>query len=585
MPRLAALLVFLVIRLICTGPSLQAAEKSAAQLLPKSVAAYVEISAPPKLIETVLDHPLARRIEAHPGYQKYLESPQYLQYLEFVKQVEAKLGIPLRAAVTSVAADGIYVGGDLATQGVVVLVRSRDEKLTAKVRDTAVELARAAATAEGKPDPIKIDDHRGVALYGLDDVRLGAHGRWLIASNKALLIRAVLNSALDEKTESLSDDTQFKSAYAARPEHATAWAYADLRVISTLTGLQGVFGQKSDNPALELLAGGIVGALPAAAYATGTLHVEQERVGLQLSIPAKVETLARRREFFFGEKGTGQAPPLLQPKQTVLAISAYRDFASLWRNAPDLFNEQVNAQFAEAEAGLSTFFSGRNWRDDILGNLEPGIQLVVARQEYGGEVVPAMKLPAGAIVMQLKNPQETARIFKITFQSAIGFLNVVGGMNGLDPLDVNSEKHKDMLVVAAEYLPPKDKAIRKAAPPHFNASPTAVFKGDTFILSSTRSLAMEVADLLDRKGVVESDPINSQLETNFEVLSEVLADNKEPLIAQNMLEKGHDRPAAEKEIGGLLEVLSLLRDTRLRISADDKTLGVQWEVRLKENDK
>ena len=83
------------------------------------------------------------------------------------------------------------------------------------------------------------------------------------------------------------------------------------------------------------------------------------------------------------------------------------------------------------------------------------MQVVVARQEFPQDgVTPAIKLPAAAVVVRMKKPEETARIFKITFQSAVGFLNVVGGMNGIDPLDLNSEKVGDALVVSSDYLPP-----------------------------------------------------------------------------------------------------------------------------------
>ena len=94
----------------------------------------------------------------------------------------------------------------------------------------------------------------------------------------------------------------------------------------------------------------------------------------------------------------------------------------------------------------------------------------------------------------MKKPAETARIFKITFQSVIGFLNIAGGMNGVDPLDLNSEKVGDALVVSSDYLPPKDEKSRGEAAMHYNASPTVAFVGDRFILASARPLAMALVE-------------------------------------------------------------------------------------------
>jgi hypothetical protein len=556
-----------------------AAEKTASQLLPASVVAYVEIPQPAKLADSVLDHPLAKAIEQHPDYQKYLESPQYQQYQELVKVVEDKLGLKLRAATTALAAEGIYLGVDLATQGVVLLVRSSDEKLTAKARDTFMELARAHAVQQGRSDPIQVDKEGDTNVYRVDEARFTTHGRWLIVSNKPLLLSAVLNNCTSDDAGCLDRDSQFEAVYQARSADATAWTYLDLRLLRAAGLLKAAVSQKSDNPVLELLAGGIVGALPDASYVTGTLKWDGVKLAMTFAMPANLPAAAKRREFYFSPDGNGNAPPLLEARSAILSLSTYRDLASLWRHAPDLFNEQVNAGFAQAETGLSTFFSGRNFRDEILGNLEPGLQLVVARQEYQ-EVTPALKLPAGAIVVQMKNPAETARIFKITFQSAIGFLNVVGGMNGVDPLDVNAEKSPGLVVVTAEYLPPKDEAVRKAAPPQYNVSPTAIFVGDKFILASSKGLAMEVLDSV-RKQPAAVKEVNTSLKADIDVLHAILADNTEALVTQNLLAKGHDRAAAEKEIKGLLEALGHVKATSLQLLADETHLKLSWEVELK----
>jgi hypothetical protein len=252
----------------------------------------------------------------------------------------------------------------------------------------------------------------------------------------------------------------------------------------------------------------------------------------------------------------------------------------MWKHAPDLFNDEVNAKFVEAEGGLKTLFAGRDFRDDILGNLQPGMQIVAVRQQYkAGDIVPAIKLPAIAMVMQMKNPAETARIFKVTYQSFIGFINIAGGQNGIDPLDLNSEKIGDALVVSAEYLPPDDEKTRQAAPPQFNASPTAAFVGDKFILSSTKPLALELVELV-KKAPAAPGGTNTALRIDGQIAQAVLDDNRESLITQNMLERGHDRAAAEQQITGLLAAAKQLAATTLRLMQNAGELRLDWEVKL-----
>ena len=320
--------------------------------------------------------------------------------------------------------------------------------------------------------------------------------------------------------------------------------------------------------------------MPDAPYVTASLELDSSRLKLTATLPADPRAIAKSREFYFGAEGNGAAPPLLRPQESLLTLSTYRDLASLWRHAPDLFDERVNAKMAEAESGLATFFGGRNFRDEILGNLQPGLQLVVARQQFPqAGVTPAIKLPAVAVVLRMKKPAETTRVFKITFQSFIGFVNITGGMKGLPPLDLNSEKTGDALVVGTEYVPPDKIESRNEAAIHFNASPTAVFIGDRFILSSARPLALELAEQVQRESPVEVD-INTNLLVDAKATHTALTDNREPLIARNMLDRGHDRAAAEREIDGLLRALAGVDQSSVQLTSDGQRLQLSVAIAL-----
>ncbi len=559
--------------------SLLAQEKTAHQLMPVSTVGYVEIPQPQKLLDTVLDHPLAKEVEKLPPYQEAFNSPQYHQLMQVVGHVEDKLGMKWRPAIGTLTDGGIALGFDLSTQGAVLLLKSKDAAFAEKARDTLLELARAEASRQGRKDPIAEQEIAGIKTYHAGEGRLAVMGPWILVTNKEALLRIVIDN-YHGKGESLGGEEQFKTALKTRHGHATAWAYFDLRVLWLTGMLDAALNKKSDNPALELLAGGVIGSLPGAPYVTASLEVEKSHIRLSTDLPCDTKEAAKKREFYFGPDGNGAAPALLHPSETLLSLSTYRDFFSMWRHAPDLFNEKVNASFAEAEGGLTTIFSGRNFRDDILGNLEPGMQLVVTRPKFAeGSVTPTIKLPAGAIVVRMKKPEETARQFKITYQSVIGFLNVVGGMNGLDPLDQSTEKTSNGLIVFAEYLPPAKLENKSEAPLHFNASPTVAFVGDKFILSSSKGLAQELMDLLQKNPASAKD-VNTALQLDANVLGKVLEDNKTSLIAQNMLEKGHDQTAAEQEIGLVMKAVSELQGASLSLKTVEKSLRLSLEVKL-----
>jgi hypothetical protein len=572
-------LLFVLSAAVPVTTSVAAAEKTAQDLLPASTVGYLEIAQPGKLIDVVLDHPLAVEIEKQPEYQRLLRSPQYEQFRSLLKRFEEQLGTPWRKAAASLTTGGLYFGFDLPTQGVVGLAQAADEKLAEKARDALLELARSTASAGGKNDPVKEDEHRGVKIYELGDAHLAVCGKWLVATNKRPLIWMVLENYLTASS-SLGADEQFRMVSSARGPQPATWLYVDLRVLRAIGPFRSGASKKSDNPPLEVVAGGIIGAVPDAAYVTASLQLDASRLKLTATLPCNPRAVAKTREFYLGPEAAGAAPPLLHPNRTLLAISTYRDFASLWRNAPDIFDQKINAQMVETESRLTTFFAGRNFRDDILGNVEPGIQLVAVRQEFPqGGITPAIKLPAGALVARMKKPEETARMFKISFQSLIGFLNIAAAGQGIGPLEMNTEKLGGALVISSQYLPPTKAEARTEAPLQYNASPTIAFVGDRFILSSSRQLALELAEQLQQESTTASS-LNTVVALDAKVGQAALADNRNSLVAQNMLSRGHDRAAAEDETDRLLKALKFLDSASLRLTTGEDKLQLTAEVVL-----
>jgi hypothetical protein len=557
------------------------AKKSALDLLPPSTVAYVEMPAPGKLLDTILDHPLTHQLEQHPDYQRALESPDVQQLREVVKLFEGKLGTEWRPALRSLTADGVYLGVELGTQGVVVLVRSSDPALLVKTRDTFIELARKDAADKGKEDPIKSEDYHGVTAYKLNDVYYATLGPWLILTNKARVGQMIIDNALDEGRQSLGNERQFQEAVKQKVGTPTVWAYVDLTILRVSGVAKNLLNKKSDNPAGELLIGGVLAAAPDAPFVTASLTVDKERIALSTAIPFDAKKAAKAREYYFGPNGTGAAPALLNPKDTIVSFSTYRDFGLMWKQAPDLFDDNANAKFAEAENTLTTLFSGRSFPDDILANLEPGVQWVVTRQSFGkDDVTPQLKLPATALVFRMKKPAETARQFKITYQSLVGFLNIAGGMNKLEALEQDTEKIGGVTVVSASYIPPEKAEDRAAAGIHFNASPTVAFVGDRFILSSTKGLAIELGQMLEKNPPKPDEGVNTQLQISADALRATLADNRPQLVAQNKEEKGHSEADAEREIDLLMKLLAGLKSTSFSLTTKNDSLRASWELQL-----
>ena len=134
--------------------------------------------------------------------------------------------------------------------------------------------------------------------------------------------------------------------------------------------------------------------------------------------------------------------------------------------------------------------------------------------------------------------------------------------------------------VSSQYAAEDDEKESTNARINFNFSPSIVFHNDVFVVSSTTTLANEIAE---RSNADLSDSADNTLaHANIGAIGKALEANKEHLIAQNMLEDGNTREEAEAQIGVILSLLQIVDDVTVRLSPVEKAMRLSLQVRLSE---
>ena len=287
------------------------------------------------------------------------------------------------------------------------------------------------------------------------------------------------------------------------------------------------------------------------------------------------------REYYFGPNNSGQAQEPIALLDSIFTFSTYRDLSQMWLRAGDLMTDKANDELAQADSQLTTFFSGKDFAEDILGSLYPELQFVVTRQNPEDFVVkPAIKLPAFAIVARLREPDATVPQFRRVFQSFVGFINVLGAMNGQPQLDLAMESIEKVKLIAATYVPETDDEDSKAKI-NFNFSPSLAFAGDRMVLASSKQLATDLAQA-EAPAALKPDAAGRNPNTvaflEVPTLREILADNQAQLVAQNMLDKGHSQEAAEQEIAVLIAIVDLFQSADLSLSSAADSLQLDGKL-------
>ena len=582
---LLALMLLSRVKAVDSAPS--ADDRSAAQLLPATTLVYVEIPEPKKLVELVFDHPMRKKLEAMDQYKAFKASPQYTQLMAGVAIFEKQVDMKWREAIEAVAGGGMTLAFDPTTNGVVILIKADDLKKMEQVRDGVFNFVRATA---GKNDPLKPNNYRGIDTYkGPGGGGFAIHGKWIILTNNKDLGQQVLDTIIDNPKQTLATDKEFAAAKAMATGRSssntsagdlpTLWTFARIAGVRDAGLLNALMKEKSDNPGAELILGGLQETIKHANYATAALRLKHDEIRLTLAAPHDHAKVPKVREYFFAPHGQG-APRPLKVEGTALSITTYRDISAMFKSADELFEEAVAANIANADSQISLFFGGRKFYDEVIGALKPQMQFIVARQNFK-DVTPGIKLPAFALAARLKkNDPTTIAQFKAAFQSIVGFANLQGTMEGRAMLVPDMDKLDGATLLWASYLLDEKKTDPKKADIYFNFSPAMAIAGDRVFFCSTKELAEQLIAAAKKQTGSEFVDDNTLLELDGPAVIQMLRDNRDQLIAQNMVSKGNSPEAALAETDLLLELANSVKGSTFSLSFKNNAASLDWGVKL-----
>ena len=542
------------------------------KMLPATTAIYVEV----KSLESVLEHPLSKTLQDSTAFKKLWRSPEVMKLRGGLVLFEFAIGDKVDSLAKNLTANGFHFAVDKTTEGAVLLACTESQEWIEEYLQKLVKLARADANSKNQPDPIREVEYRGIRGYEFQKVIVGSIGSILLVTNKKELGKSIIDRHLDSTDDHLLSNSLFQRAWTSNAQHelknseeSFVKAFIDLDTLRNAGVAKDLLMGKSWDFAGELILGGVLASIQKTSFAAGELFLAENKLSMQLRIPHSREWTEKSRTFFVGPMGNGHASSLIDSSGWMASLIAYRNLTELWLRAGDLFNEQVNDQLAQADNTLTTLFSGKDFGKDILGAIEPQIQLLVTEQQFEPSYAPAIQLPSVGLVAKLKDPRMKNEL-KRTFQSFIGFLNVTGAMQGNPQLDLDSESIEGKQIYTATYIREGDKRYENGLPIQFNFSPTLAFDGDLVFIASTNTLVKKIAINSTKQNEAETlAKNNTVLEVNFKSLQNVLEANRRQLVSQNMLEKGHSKSEAEKETDTWISLLSLLRTGTAVLRFDD----------------
>jgi hypothetical protein len=565
--RLAHRLAYLIV----IGTSLAAwsnvafaAEVEPQRLMPETATFYAEISQPLTLLDQARGSPWIAQLERSDKARQVYQSGGFRKFKTAVTLIETRLGRKWPAIARELAGS-VHFAYDVTSQTSLLVLKPQRAETLAELHEAIVKLIELDATSKGSSSPIESAAYGQISTwsFGPQDHHAIAAGL-LLQSNQLAGLHAAIDRLTDKEPTSLADTAFYREAREAAGSQAVGWSVVRLEELRNVSEVSQALDGKSDNPLAELVAGGIFGTLRTSPWVVSSLHMDQNQLRLRTELPRTSDASATRDWYFPAPEDHVSAAPLRLPR-TLLSLSSYRDAAGMWQARDELFNEETAAKLAQADTNLGLYFAGQDFGTQILSEFRPHWRLAIARQQYEpGQPIPAIKLPALAFVMELKNPQSFGTTMLVSFQKTIGLINLVGGQQGQQQLLLTSESYRGANISKATYLF-DDATNMQAAPIYYNASPSCALMNNNFIVGTTTEIVRQTIDALASTNSSEEAAVNTRVRIDLAEIAAALADNRALLVSQNVLKEGHSTEQAEQEIDLVLELLRWARQASLSL--------------------
>ncbi|MFH1719702.1 MAG: DUF3352 domain-containing protein [Planctomycetota bacterium] len=550
--------------------------------IPQDAIISLELSRPRELLELLAGEKTIAAVKGLPVYQRQVSNPKFNEFLNLVRFMEATLETDWRTGLAKLTGGGITIAV-CPEDTVLLIVDAEDERMLERLHETFLNVARSEAEKQGRGERVASTQYQGVTAWTFDGKEAHAIiGRRLILANRPEGLKTVLGMRARTGGASLASKPAYRAAKRQAGPAPVATAFVDLKPLMQIPDIARLLGRQNENPLAALVFAGIAEAVRDSNWLALGLNIQDSTLTVRASVDGK--TVAQTSPAGFAlpkEPGEGVLPNLSVPRR-IAALTLYRDLHQFYAAKDDLFPERTSGLiFFENMMGI--FFSGRDLTNEVLAETKPEIRLVVAEQEYDPAIgTPQVELPAFAVILRLRNPEQFNEVAEEAWQKAVGLINFTRGQQAMAGLIIDRPVHADTRFTVA-YFSTAQIEDKTRLDQRFNLRPAIAMPGEYLVLSSTDGLARDIIDALGREGKERARPLpetHSLLEIEGGQLASILEANREVLVRGDMIKKGSTREDAETGIDMLITLAKFVERVELSIGMHEGLTQARLETKL-----
>jgi len=563
-------------------PGWAMAQAPPAQSLSQDAVICLQLTRPKLLLELLTGKEMTRAITSLPLYQGLLSQPKFTEFLNVIKFLETTLQTDWRTGLARLAGGGITIAV-YPQDTVVAVVDAEDELILQRLHEIFLTIARTEAQKQGRPETVASKEYAGTTAWTFDGKEAHAIvGKRLIFASRAEALKTVLDLHAQPDGKALADNPAFQAATRAAGPNAVASAFVNVKPLMALPQVTALFERQRRNPLAALTFAGITESFRNSRWLALALDIESKTLTVRATADGKVTGQTSPAAFALPPKANDGAWPNISVPRCIAALSVYRDLHSFYAAKDTLFPERTSGLiFFENMMGI--FFTGRDLTNEVMAETEPEIRIVVAEQQYDPAIgTPQVQLPAFAVILRLRHPEQFGRVLEEAWQKAVGLINFTRGQKAQPGLIIDRVVQGQTKYTTA-YFSPADVNDRTKLDTRFNARPALAMPGPYAILSSTDGLARDLIDALGREAGQAVTPVaqtHSVLEIDGRQAASAFQANRDTLVRQDMVKKGKSQQEAEAGIDLLIMLTRLVDQVKLSVGAHEDLMQAQLQMKL-----
>jgi hypothetical protein len=556
----------------------------AIQWIPQDAVISLELSKPKALLELFTGEKATVAVTSLPVYQKQASTPKFKEFLNLINFLEISLDTDWRTGLAELTGGGITFA-ICPEDTLILIIDAEDEDMLQKLHEILLNMARSEAEKQEQPNRVVSTEteYEGVTAWTFNGKESHAIiGKRLVFANRPEGLKAVLEIRDKGASENLTSKAAYQAAKRAAGPDSVATVFADLSILKYIPEVAELLEKSGGNPLAALAFAGIVEAVRDSNWLALGLHVKENTLVLRASVDGRAMNSTSSAGFALPKKADEGVLPNLSVPRRIAALSLYRDLHEFYAAKDDLFPERTSGLiFFENMMGI--FFSGRDLTNEVLIETKPEIRLVVSEQEYDPAIgTPQVKLPAFALILRLRDPEEFDEVAEEAWQKAVGLINFTRGQQAMPGLIIDRPfQGKTKFTVA--YFSTSGIEDKTNLDQRFNFRPALALPGEYLVLSSTDGLARDLIDALNREmeGTVNpSAGIHSLVEIEGGQLASILEANRKTLIQGNMVDKGSTQEQAEANIDMFISLAKFLDRAKLDFGVHESLTRSVLEIKL-----